>query len=401
MVYEVTYKYLTVKVLKDKVAHRFYPGMLMLLAGMLMLGGCASGQKPKELVPPPLLHAGPEVQVVDVDILAVTPAMEAFLERYILEYSNSHTRLNLLATSVTSSGVLGFDYDDTRTLTAAEAFETRSGNCLGFANLIVALARRAGLTASYEEVFRRPVWASREDTVLVMKHIIVVIESHHNNYVMDASGLEISPNAHRRVVDDSYAKALYLNNIGANALLKNDLPTAYAYMAKAIETQPLLTDSWVNLGVVFGRNEQIDDAITVLQKALLIDPYEYSAMSNLYEIYLEEGDLVAAQEYKSKVDRYRRRNPYYLLHLSNEALELNRYDESISLLERAIRKKKDDHLLHFAMAKTQYLSGETIAAEYSLDRARELAPQNMMVYYRRPLDELIAEEQAKQEALNP
>ncbi len=124
-------------------------------------------------------------------------------------------------------------------------------------------------------------------------------------------------------------------------------------------------------------------------------------MSNLYEVHVEQGDLVAAGDYKSRVDRYRSRNPYYLLYLSNEALELNRYDESISLLERAIKKKQDDHLLHFAMARTQYLSGETIAAEYSLDRARELAPQNMMVYYRRPLDELIAEEQAKQDVLNP
>ena len=372
----------------------------MLLAGMLMLAGCAS-QTPKDLMPPLLLHDGPEVKVDDVDLLAVTPAMEAFLERYILDYGNSQTRLNLLATAVTSSGVLGFDYDDARTLSAAEAFEARSGNCLGFANMMIALARGAGLRASYEEVLRRPVWASREDTVLVMKHIVVVIESHNNSYVLDVSGLEISPYANRRIVDDSYAKSLYLNNIGAEALLKNDLPTAYAYMAKAIEAQPLLTDSWVNLSVVLGRNEQLDDAITVLQKALLIDPYEYSAMSNLYEIYVEQGDLVAAQEYKSKVDRYRSRNPYYLLHLSNEALELNRYDESISLLERAISKKKDDHLLHFAMAKTQYLSGETIAAEYSLDRARELAPQNMMVYYRRSLDVLIAEEQAKQDSLDP
>ena len=263
---------MTVKVLKDKVAHRFSPGMLMLLAGMLMLAGCAS-QPPKDLMPPLLLHDGPDVQVADVDILAVTPAMEAFLDRYILDYSNSHTRLNLLATAVTSSGVLGFDYDDARTLSAAEAFETRSGNCLGFANMMIALARRAGLKASYEEVLRRPVWASREDTVLVMKHIVVVIESHNNSYVMDVSGLEISPHAHRRVVDDSYAKALYLNNIGAEALLKNDLPAAYAYMAKAIETQPLLTDSWVNMGVVLGRNEQLDDAKTVLQKALQIDPY--------------------------------------------------------------------------------------------------------------------------------
>ena len=67
----------------------------------------------------------------------------------------------------------------------------------------------------------------------------------------------------------------------------------------------------------------------------------------------------------------------------------------MSLLERAIRKKEDDHYLHFALAKTQYLSGEEAAAKNSLIRARELAPRDMLAYYARPLGELIAEEKAE------
>ena len=58
-------------------------------------------------------------------------------------------------------------------------------------------------------------------------------------------------------------------------------------------------------------------------------------------------------------------------------------------------------MLHYALAKTQYLSGETQAAETSLVRARQLAPENMLTYYARPLDELIAEEQAQRDALTP
>jgi hypothetical protein len=47
------------------------------------------------------------------------------------------------------------------------------------------------------------------------------------------------------------------------------------------------------------------------------------------------------------------------------------------------------------MAKTQYLSGETEAAQDSLLRARELAPESMLTHYHRPLDELIAEQAAE------
>jgi len=377
--------------------HCLHGRLILLLAGMLLLAGCAS-QQISNLKPPLLLHAGPEVQVADVDVLAVSPTMEEFLERYILPYPNRHTRLTLLMNAASANGVLGFVYDEGLTLTSAEAFDTRAGNCIGFANMLVALARRAGLKAEYQEVFRQPEWYSREDTVLLVKHINVVLESAGYTYVMDVSGVRFSPNVRRRVINDDYAKALYLNNIGAESLLKNDLPTAYAYMAKAIKTEPGLTDSWVNMGVVLGRNEQLDDAAFALRTALEIDSYEYAAASNLYEVYIAQGDLESAAQLEQKVERYRRNNPYYLLQLSEEALVENRYEESIKLLQKAIKKKNNEHMLHFAMAKTQYLSGETEAAESSLSRARELAPENKLTYYDRPLGELVAEQESE---INP
>ena len=357
-----------------------------------MISACATVQT-ERITPPPLLNAGPLVQVEDVDVLEVSPEMEAFLERYILKYGNSRTKLDLLVRSVMVSGNLGFEYDENRTMTASEAFRTRSGNCVAYSNMIIALARRAGLDARYQEVFLRPVWSDHlEETVLLVKHVNVVVKSGYTSWTVDVSGVEIHPTDRRRLVDDSYAKALYLNNIAVESLLKNDLPTAYAYILKAIEASSEVTDPWVNLGVVYGRNDQLDDAEMAFQQALRIDPNEFSAMSNLYEVYLEQGKIEQAVELESRVERYRRNNPYYLLRLSDEALELGQYEESISLLKKAIRKKENDHKLYFALAKTQYLSGELTKAEGSLTRARELAPENMIAYYERPLDELIADQ---------
>jgi tetratricopeptide (TPR) repeat protein len=382
---------LDMKLLPEVSASRFLPGKATcLLAGILALSACATRQ-PVDTTPPPLLSADPEIQVAEVDVLAVTPEMEAFLERYILPYENPETRLNMLTLAVTSSGVLGFDYDEARSLTAAKAFQTRSGNCIGFANMMIALAREAGLEADYQEVFRRPEWTSREDTLLLIKHINVIISSPRYSYVVDVSGVKFKPTERRRVITDPYAKALYYNNIGAEALLEDELPTAWAYLVTAINTEPDLADPWINLGVVFGRNEQLNEAELVYQTALQIDASEYSAMNNLYEVYLVQEKLEAAEELRIKVEKYREKNPYYLMKLSEESLQLGQYEESIRLLQRAIRKNDSDHILYFAMAKTQYLSGQTDAAQSSLIRARELAPQKMLAYYNRPLKELVLE----------
>ena len=210
--------------------------------------------------------------------------------------------------------------------------------------------------------------------------------------MVDASGLKLDPDLRQRVIGDAYAKALYLNNLGAEALLSNDLPTAYAYLRKAIETEPQITDAWINLGVVFNRNGQLDSAEQVLQRALQLDRTAYSAMGNLYEVDLAQGNVAAAEALREKVEKYRSTNPYYLLKLSDEALALNQFDESIDLLQKAIRKKDNDHLLYFALAKTQYLSGETSAAQNSLAQALELAPLNKVAYYSRPLSELMVDQ---------
>ncbi len=357
---------------------------------MLVLNSCASLHL-TSLTPPPLLGLGPEKQHSDVDVLAVSPAMDEFLDRYILKYKDKQTRLYLLANSVVSNGVLGFDYDESLTLTASEAFERRAGNCIGFANMMVALARKSGLKASYQEVLRRPEWSNYEDTMLLVKHINVVIKNPGYTFVLDVSGIKADPTMRRRIIGDSYAKALYLNNIGAEALLKNDLSTAHTYLSRAIVVEPRLTDPWVNMGVVFGRNGQLADAVTVYNQALKIDASEHSAMSNLYEVYLEQQDLKSAEILQAKVDKYRQKNPYHLLRLSEEALEEAQYEKSLSLLKKAIRKKKDDYMLYFALAKTQYLSGEKAAAESNLIRARNLAPPGMTAQYDRPWDELVAE----------
>lgn len=339
--------------------------------------------------PPPLLGVDQAVEIPDVDVLELSPRMERFLGQYVLGYESSDTKRQLLSLALTDRSMLGFHYNLDRTLTATEAFNTRSGNCIAFANLFVAMARKAGLNARYHEVLIPPEWSNQDDTLIVTKHINVVVNSPHGLYQIDISGREIETNARRRILSDQEGKALYFNNLAMDALFENDLPAAHAYLVKAIETAPRLTDAWSNLGVVLARNKQWEDAETAYLTALKIDATERSALGNLYEVYVAQDRFGEAQAIKSKVERYRRQNPYYLLALSNEAIELENFEESISLLNRAIAKKEDEHRLHFAMARTKYLFGQEDEAATSLVRARELAPEDLQDDYNRPLAELV------------
>jgi Flp pilus assembly protein TadD len=364
----------------------------------LMLGACAS-QQVDQLPLPPLQVFEPVEPAADIDILAVSPEMDEFLERYVLQYRNPKTRFNMLTLAVVSGGILDFYYNETRTLSAAEAFASRSGNCIGFANLMVALARKAGLTARYQEVKHMAEWSSRADTLLVVKHINVVISGPGFSYIVDVSGLNFENDASARLVSDAYAKTLFYNNIGAEALLKNELPTAWGYLAAATQFRSGASDPWSNLGVVYNRNGQVSDAETAYRAAMSINPRDYSAMNNLYELYLAEENLQEAEQLARKVDQYRRKNPYYLMKLGEIAAEEGDFETSFELIKTALKKKDDDALLYLALAKTQFLSGNTLAAQNSLGQARELAPEHELAHYNRPLDELVVESLLRSECL--
>jgi Flp pilus assembly protein TadD len=343
-----------------------------------------------QVTPPPLLHTDTARAIPHLDLLEVTPEMEDFLEQYVLPYRDSKTRFNMLTLAVVSSGVLDFNYNETRTLTAAEAFNTRSGNCLGFANLMIALARRVGLTAEYQEVRYLSEWSSRAETLLVVKHINAVISGPGFSYVVDVSGLKLEDEPTRRV-SDSYAKALFYNNIGAEALLGDELPTAWSYLSAATRFRSGATDPWVNLGVVYNRNGQVKDAETAYKAALAINPRDFSAMNNLYELYLSEDNLPAAGQLARKVDQYRRKNPYYLMKLGEIAAVEGDFETSVELIKAALEKKDDDAVLYFAMAKTHFLRGDIVAAQDNMGQARAFAQEHELAHYNRPLDELVVE----------
>jgi Flp pilus assembly protein TadD len=376
---------------KQRITSTVNSLLLLVVLGML-LSACST-HTVKNTTPPPLLESGTPVVIPDIDVLQVTPAMNDFLATYVLGYDDENVKRQLLSLALTSRAMLGFHYNEERTLTAKQAFETRSGNCIGFANLFIALAREAGLSARYHEVLIPPEWSSQDDMFVISKHINVVVDSPQGLFEVDISGREIKLDAKRRIMTDNEAFAMYLNNMGVGALFAGDLSTAYAYLIKAIEVAPTVADSWSNLGVVLGRNEQYRDAETAYRTALMVNPGEHTAMGNLYDLYVQEDNLEAAELLATRVERYRRENPYYLLLLSDEAIQRQDFRESIDLLKRAIKKKEDEHRLHFAMARAQYLSGRIEEAQSSLQRAKELVPAEQSEEYDRPMNELLRMEE--------
>jgi len=340
----------------------------------LLLAGCANA--PILRTPVPQLSGYPEVDVPDVDLLRLSPAMHDFTTRYATENSDEAGKAWLLAYAALDPYLLDFEYDPMVTLPADEAFRAGRGNCLTFSSMFIAMARAAGLRAWYQEVIVPPEWSAVNETLLVSKHVNAVVAEWGSRYVIDVSRRKKTMLEETRRMSDAEALAQYYNNLGAEALIGGDLPTAHAYFRKSLQTLPALAYVWSNLGVVFRRNGQTSDAVLAYRSAIELDPGQSVALNNLHTLYTEEGNFEAAAEIEKRVERNRRNNPYYLHHLAEVANEEQRWSDAIDLLNHAIRLESNEYRFHYAMAQAQFFSGNPEVARASLERARELAPSD-------------------------
>ena len=352
------------------------PQRLLRLAGALsltmLLAACASA--PPVQTPVPQLAGYPQVEIPEADLLRLSPAMREFTARYATRGSDDTGKAWMLAYASLDPYLLDFEYDPMVTLPADEAFRVGRGNCLTFSSMFIAMARDLGLRAWYQEVIVPPEWSAVNETLLVGKHVNAVVSEWGSRYVIDVSRRKKTALEETRRMSDEEALAQYYNNLGAEALLAKELPTAHAYFRKALEARPGLAYVWSNLGVVFRRNGQTADAIFSYQAAIEQDPSHEVALNNLHTLYTEEGDLEAAAAIEQRVQRNRRNNPYYLHHLAEIASEERRWSDAIELLNKAIRLESNEYRFHFALAQAQYFSGNPEIARASLERARELAP---------------------------
>lgn len=343
----------------------------------LLLGACASPTTLTHRITP--LRGQPEVQIADFDLHAVSPQMEAFLDRHVDPEDGPDRKAWNLVWATTDRNVLAFDYDPFLTLNSVQTFAQRTGNCLAFSSMLVALARHRGLRAWYQEVEVPPQWNSIKNTLLVSLHVNVVVEGSRDEWVVDVSGLDAVTHSKIKRITDAEAQAQYYNNLGADALMNENLALAHGYFVKALETAPTAAYLWSNLAVVFGRNEQLEDARQAYLTALQLDPNNGIAANNLYLIFEKEGDLPAARKLLTRVERHRRNNPYYLYHLSSLAIEEGRYRESSKMLQKAIGLNEREYRFHYELARSLFLEGNREAAQASLDRAMQLAPANSWI----------------------
>jgi Flp pilus assembly protein TadD len=378
-----------------------YPAICLfwLSAAALFVTGC-TGLKPSasaEAVTPDELLSGVALgvnissPVVDNDILTPSPEMIAFIEEYVDRNGNDYIKLHQLVYAIISEGTFGLEYTE-QTQTAAGTFRDRSGNCLSFTNMFVAMARNAGLSVSFQEVDIPPDWEFEGDTFVLNRHVNVNVDlGKAGEHVVDFNIEDFRSSYDMRKISDERALAHFYNNKGVGQMQNDESISAFRFLRLALRYDSTFAPTWSNLGALYSRAGHTSFAEASYLQALRLNRTEYVAMSNLARLYESRGDQERAAYYRDRVHYHRMRNPYFRYQLAQQAFLARDYETAIGHLKFAIREKEWEDNFYLLLGLSYMQLGDEKKARRWLLKAEEVADSDVLkTRYRNKLELLLS-----------
>ncbi|MEQ8485471.1 MAG: tetratricopeptide repeat protein [Pseudomonadales bacterium] len=355
----------------------------------LLLSACASHWRPDETADvhyPPWLLTGERLfdepigdgEVPLTDISAPTEEMRAYVSAMLDGVRSNPARFRALFAGLARDGYFRAVYSANQTLTAAETFELRGGNCLSYTNMFIALAREAGLDASYQVVDVPPSWDADSGFLIRYTHVNVLVRGVRlepgalPSVTVDFNVVHPEDEYRRWPVSDDYAQALFHANHSVSLLREGRTREGFAHLRRGLEVSPGNLDLWINLGAFYATQGDYEASIAAYEVALQLDPDSRAAFSGLARSHGNAGNETLARMYADKERNYRERNPYFHYALAQAAFERADFEASLAHIEDAISLKSRTPKFFLMRALVQERLGQVDAAESSIRRARRL-----------------------------
>jgi len=353
------------------------------LLGGLLLAGCAT-EPP--LAPPQPLFADARFEApaepVDVDgIFAVSPSMQQYLDTEIALRARRHGGRDGLVEALYTKSQLKLQYDASTTRSAAQAFDSRSGNCLSLVIMTAAFATQLGLPVEFNQVFIEEAWDRSGDLMLANGHVNLTLghrigDTHlrldaAQSVIIDFLPPEETQHQRSRTIPRSTILAMYANNRAAETLAAGDVNQAYWWARAAIEHEPTFLIAHNTLAVIYLRHGDADLAQQALAQVLAREPENTSALANLVHVYEVQGRPEDAKRMAERLARIEPTPPFHWFNRGLEALQRRDYAAAREYFRKEVNRAAYYHEFHFGLALANFGLGDIGEARRELALAME------------------------------
>jgi tetratricopeptide (TPR) repeat protein len=338
-----------------------------------------------------LLHVGgaPAQAVAPGEVMVLPAQLRERLHRELLVGSpGPQARLERLAAFMFLPEGLGMTYVETPTLTVAQAYETRTANCLTFTLLFLALASEAGLDAAPQEIEQTLGFSQADGTLYLSNHVNALVRVQGRRYVVDVAGDRIIARDRPNPITLPRLIGHYYNNLAVERLGAADYEAARSLLAISLELDPEYASYWSNIGVVQLRGGDLRTAEKSYRQALALDPRNANALFNLAGLAARTGDRTLELQYRQRLAKLQRNDPFHHFMQAVNAENAGDLTRAIRHYRRAAELQPQEHRFHSALANAYLQAGRPQQAIRSLARAQALSDGDTRAAYRVRLDAL-------------
>ncbi len=177
---------------------------------------------------------------------------------------------------------------------------------------------------------------------------------------------------------------IYWNNLGeaqGEKLARESLRKAIEHLEALTHINPSDAESWVVLGRLYKLNNQGAKAEEAFKKVLTSDPNSRNALSNLVQLYLDQGEYDQAIEAIKRIPEGE--TDAALLGMLGFAYSQSRdFASAVATYEKALAQDADNQEIRRAYAEALKDSGKTAAARKELEKIIKADPEDGSTYLR-------------------
>ncbi|MEO7334997.1 MAG: tetratricopeptide repeat protein [Caldimonas sp.] len=359
---------------------------LAALLTLALINGCASAPP----MPPvadlfhDALFAPATVPIESEQAMALSGPMRSFIDEHLSRARSGVDRRRWLMDALYRKDGLRLEYDATMTRTAAQAFESRSGNCLALVMMTGAFAKAMGLSVHYQVVLGEEGLDRAGDLAISIGHVNLTLDDRasrlgnaageRDSWTIDFLAGPENGRSRIRAIEEHTVIAMFLNNRAVESLVHDRTDDdAYWWAREAIRRDPELLAAYVTLGVIYRSRHQPALAEAVLARVNQREPENTQALANRLLVLRDLGRHEEAAAVQQRLDRLDPHPHFADFRLGMTALRERRFEDARRLFEREIDRSPDHHEFHFWLAVTYAELSDPKRAAAQLARAMEVS----------------------------
>lgn len=362
--------------------------LMAVVAGMLVAGCTTMTTTVPDTAP--LFHdelfAPPTAQIHPESALEMSEPMLQFartkLHHNLGHVDNQDVRQQLV-TALYTKGELRLEYFSDSTKTAAEAFESRSGNCLSLVMLTAAFAKQLHLPYRYQLAVGAADWNEIDDFFMSINHVNIVLEEVPSEFelstwtstplIVDFLVPDIAAKLDTIDIDERTVLSMYMNNRSVETMVRGNVDDAYWWAVKSIQTSPGYGNAYSTLAVIYRTRHRPDLAEKVLDQLAKFDPDNVSMLTDKILVLRDLGKNAEADRVAVRLEEIDRNRPWRTYFEGQSEYRAGHYDRARRLFEREIVDDGDRHEFEYGLALACAKLNDVPAAMQHLQRAIDLA----------------------------